>query len=376
MENLPEMKILNVLLLGLCLIFTPFALGESAPKLRVEENGTIHVPAFELPESAFLSQETREVLKRGRELSTQFKSECPSIEGKDKVEIPAIRRCQAEEFYSTQFYKDFRSRYKVDMAPRKIGGVYTEEFTSVEGVSKNNRNRVLINVHGGGFQNGSRTASQLESIPIASIGKIKVISIDYRMAPVYAFPAASEDVAAVYRELLKDYEPKNIGIYGCSAGGVLTAQSIAWFQNEGLPLPGAAGMFCAAASRAIDENVRAWVRSDGSYIAGALSGRDNEKLSGATHPYLKGAFQSFLGAPANDDSVMAKFPPSLLITATRDFALSDVVSTHAQLIRLGVEADLHVWEGMSHGFLYSSELPEAREAYNVIVKFFQKHLGT
>jgi monoterpene epsilon-lactone hydrolase len=71
--------------------------------------------------------------------------------------------------------------------------------------------------------------------PIASIGKIKVISVDYRQAPEYAFPSASEDVATVYRELLKTYKPTNIGIYGCSAGGLLTAETIAWFQKEKLP---------------------------------------------------------------------------------------------------------------------------------------------
>src|SRR6185312_14600393 len=87
-----------------------------------------------------------------------------------------------------------------------------------------------------------------ESIPIASIGKIKVISIDYRMAPEYTFPAASDDVVAVYRQLLKTYKPKNMGLYGCSAGGLLTAESISRFQKESLPLPAAIGMFCSGAS--------------------------------------------------------------------------------------------------------------------------------
>jgi monoterpene epsilon-lactone hydrolase len=59
----------------------------------------------------------------------------------------------------------------------------------------------------------------------------------------------------------------------------------------------------------------------------------------------------------------------------QDFALSEVVVTHAQLIRLGVQADLHVWEGMSSIFTNDPEFPESREAYNVTVQFFDKHLG-
>ena len=65
--------------------------------------------------------------------------------------------------------------------------------------------------------------------------------------PDNKFPAASEDVASVYQELLKKYKPKNIGIYGCSAGGMQTAMSVAWFQKHSLPLPGAIGIFCASA---------------------------------------------------------------------------------------------------------------------------------
>jgi len=72
--------------------------------------------------------------------------------------------------------------------------------------------------------------------------------------------------------------------------------------------------------------------------------------------------------------VLSRFPPSLLITGTRDLVLSAAAHTHARLISAGAESDLHVWEGMWHGFLLDVELPESREAYHVIDKFFAKHL--
>ena len=61
-----------------------------------------------------------------------------------------------------------------------------------------------------------------------------------------AIPAASEDVEAVYRELLKEYQPEHIGIFGCSAGGGLTAQAVAWFLSKALSRPRAVGIFAAA----------------------------------------------------------------------------------------------------------------------------------
>ena len=57
--------------------------------------------------------------------------------------------------------------------------MYTEVFTPKEGIAPKNKDRVLINVHGGHFKSGARTYGHLESMPIAAKGKIKIISIDY-----------------------------------------------------------------------------------------------------------------------------------------------------------------------------------------------------
>ena len=79
--------------------------------------------------------------------------------------------------------------------------------------------------------------------------------------------------------------------------------------------------------------------------------------------------------PVRSDAVMSAFPPSLLITATRDHALSSVVQTHARPVALGVPAELHVFEGLGHGFFYNPELPESREMYALVAAFFNAHLG-
>ena len=104
-----------------------------------------------------------------------------------------------------------------------------------------NRGRVLINLHGGGFVSDS--GSLIEGVPIANLTKIKVVSVYYRLAPENPFPAAVDDVVAVYRELLKTYKPQGIGIFGTSAGAILTCEVAVRLKQLGLPLPAALGAF-------------------------------------------------------------------------------------------------------------------------------------
>jgi epsilon-lactone hydrolase len=354
--------------IGLGLAMLSFGDGVAAESLQAKETETIHVQAFDLPESSYLSEDTRTTLARQHILwAAASRSSCAPMLGAPRESVAEVRHCQAAEFYETSVYKDVRNRYPVVVAPQEIGGVYTEVFTPVGGVASKNKERVLINLHGGGFLEGSRSISHLESIPIAAVAKIKVISVDYRQAPEYRFPAATQDVVAVYRQLLKTYKPENIGIFGCSAGGLLTAQTVAWLRKELLPIPGAIGMFCMGASYT--------GKGDSSIIAHAIEGSSEADFA-KYYEYFEGANPNDpLVYPVLSNQVMAAFPPSLLITGTRDHAMSSVVYTHSRLVELGVKADLHVFEGMGHAFFYNPELSESREVFDLVSKFFYSHLG-
>jgi monoterpene epsilon-lactone hydrolase len=265
-----------------------------------------------------------------------------------------------------------KEKYAVKLQAQTIVGVYADVVTPQDGVSAANKYRVLINVHGGAFYNGARTESLVESIPISALGKIKVVSLDYREGPENKFPAASEDVAAVYKELLKRYRPKNIGIYGCSAGGQLTAEAVAWFQKEKLPTPGAIGIFCAGAVRGTS--------GDSAYIAPPFAYAQMPPPPGYEGKEPGGYFagtnaEDPLVSPAYSLGVLAKFPPTLIMSASRDMALSAALFTHTQLLKAGAPAEIYVAEGMWHGFMFAPDLPEGADALNVIVKFFDRHLG-
>jgi epsilon-lactone hydrolase len=259
--------------------------------------------------------------------------------------------------------------YPVEIKSEKIAGVGTDIVTPAGRVSSANRGRVLINLHGGAFLWGAHSGGLVESIPVASVGKLKVISVDYRQGPEATFPAASEDVAAVYEALLRHYKPQNIGIYGCSAGGILTAQSVVWIAAHGLPRPGAVGTFCASL-------VETW--GDSAFVGPVLSGNApvTKPLLLVNLPYFKGADpHDPLVFPGVSAAALAHFPPTLLISGSRDFALSSVLRSHALLVQAGVDAELHVYEGMWHSFFSDPELPESRAAYDVMARFFDRHLG-
>jgi monoterpene epsilon-lactone hydrolase len=354
----------------------PPAAAQQAPRIVVDDDGTVHVPALAVPQSAYLSPE-------GKAYVTQHL--------KDMLNPPPAGPEKGVPGFMAGYLARQRVLYPSDREDTTIAGVHVYVYTPKAGISDRNRTRVLINLHGGGFSGCWPGCAELESIPVAGVGRIKVVSVDYREGPEFKHPAASEDVAAVYKELLKTYRPANVGIFGCSAGGMLTAMSVAWFQTHNLPNPGAVGIYCAGAGN--PAGVSGIGGGDAAYTSVPLGEARVPMAPRAPRPSAaptgargggRGAGPGYLGGtdpkdpmvnPIASDAVMSKFPPTQIITGTRGMELSSALYTHQQLVKLGVEADLHVWEGLFHGFFYNPDVPECKDAYNVMVKFFDRHLG-
>jgi acetyl esterase/lipase len=360
----------RVMAAGTTLLLT-LGIATSAPSAGarpVDENANLSIPAHTLPYSDLASAEAKKAYVGAIERYSRFPRINPGAS-------PEEWRKTLEQFDEVM-YSDLvarqRALYPVKIEQQKIGGVPTEVFTPESGVSAANKQRVLVNLHGGGFLTGSAgPGGRFESIPVASLGKIKVIAVDYRQGPQYAFPAASEDVAAVYRELLKTYQPENIGIYGSSAGGLLTAQAVAWFQKHGLPRPGAVGVWAAGAGTRGRGDSASWG-------ATAVYSPPAEPRSGPATPmgYMaKAKLDDPLGYPATSAEVLRQFPPTLLITGTRAGELSSAAVTHAMLLKQGVDSMLYVTEGGWHGSFYLPDVPESRDALEYAVRWFDRHLG-
>jgi acetyl esterase/lipase len=356
-----------LLLLALAFANPATAQAIGAPSAQIDPDGTVHAPSFLAPFSTYASPEAKADFIKTHQPGHTSAAMAGVNHGDPKVLRETLDRSLAPQI------EHAKAVYPVKVEAWTVDGVYTDIVTPASGVPARNAKRVLINLHGGGFLFGARTIALMESIPIASVAGMKVVTVDYRQGPENHFPAASEDVATVYRALLKQYKPEDIGIFGCSAGGMLTGESLIWFQTHNLPTPGAAGIFCAGAGHTLE--------GDSRYFSAALNGQVPPPSTPDKPGNLPMAY--FDGANPNDPQVtpleslamMAKFPPTLLVTATRDIAMSPVITTHQTLTRLGVDAELHVWDGLQHSFFTNIDLPESKEYFDVVARFFDKHLG-
>jgi acetyl esterase/lipase len=262
---------------------------------------------------------------------------------------------------------DARKLYPVNIEETTIAGVRSDVITPLT-MPDANKGRVLINLHGGGFISDS--GSLIEGIPICNLSKIKVVSVYYRLAPENPFPAAVDDVVGVYKELLKTYKPTNIGIFGTSAGAILSAEALVKLKQLNLPLPAALGFYTGLADfshTADSQQLFALNGFSGNIAPGDPNGLHDQSYVGNTDPkdpVLSPIFADLHG-----------FPPTQLVTGTRDMLLSNTALFHLALLRAGVDARLLVYEAMPHAFWYHFQFPETRECLEMMAKFFDEKVG-
>jgi acetyl esterase/lipase len=79
-----------------------------------------------------------------------------------------------------------------------------------------------------------------------------------------------------------------------------------------------------------------------------------------------------LVSPSASPAVLAKFPPTLLVTGSRSGEMSAAARSAIDLAKQGVDARLFVWDGMDHGFFYNPDLPESQEAFDLMTRFFRQ----
>ncbi len=348
------MKITTLHLIA-AIAIAPHLAAQSAPatpqdSATFDPDGTAHITRV-IPMPATASPEAQKWL----ESLNQQKVGPP--------ESLAERRSRTDEWRVRQS-AEARRLFPVNVEETTTAGVRTDIITPLSGAGK----RVLINLHGGGFNSDS--GSLIEGVPIANLTKIKVVSVYYRLAPENPFPAAVDDVLAVYKELLKTYPPKSIGIFGTSAGAILTAEVAVRLKQLALPEPAALGIFSGSADYSRPGDSRQMFSLNG--LPGRMEPTDPDHLPG----------DQYVGKTDRNNPVLSPIfadlhgmPPTLLVTSTRDLLLSDTTIFHRSLLAAGDDAQLVVFEALPHAFWYHFEMPETKEALDLMARFFDEKLA-
>lgn len=255
--------------------------------------------------------------------------------------------------------------YPVHRSEGTMAGVPVRIITPVSDMIPD---RVLLNLHGGGFNSDS--GSWTETIPLANLTRMKVVAVLYRLAPEHPFPAGIDDGIAVYKELLKTYKPEHIAIYGTSAGAIMTGELAVKLKQLGLPMPGALGIFSGMGDFSREGD------SEAMYALNGLSGHHEPPAAHPHDPYYFGSLDPHDPVLSPLFADLHNMPPTLFITSGRDMLLSGTTILHRAFLRAGNDnAQLVVFEGLSHAFWNDATLPESKEADGLMARFFTRHLN-
>jgi len=345
---------------------------QTEPDVILQEDATVVLRNQTVPFSSYASKESRQWM-----LEKQTAPKVPSAlsfrEGGKAVE--EFRLLKDKIVYQPLLNKQI-DRYDVKISEAQIAGL-SVYIVDPKGQKANAEHpRVLINLHGGSYVEGAGAAQLIESVPIAALSGIRVISVDYPLAPENVYPTAVNKVIELYQILLKDYDARSVGIYGCSAGGALTGQVLAHLIDRQIPLPAAAGILCEGMGLPFGAG-------DGAYMSHLLNGRTPPSLLADPTAqmdrvqYFKAEdLNDPLAFPIKNEQVYARFPPVVFVTGTRAHEMSNVAHAHMKMSLSGIDSQLYIWDGQEHNFLYNADLPEARQAYELIARFFAQKLSS
>jgi len=228
---------------------------------------------------------------------------------------------------------------------------------------------VVLYLHGGGFVAGSPASHRDLAWRLSKAAGMRVLLVDYRLAPEFPYPAQIEDAFAVYGALLdRGLAPEQLAVAGDSAGANLALCLLQKVRGSDLPMPAAVVAVSTwgdltHSGDSIAENARRDhvipVRLI-DQIAAMYAGE--QELS---QPMLSPVFADFTG-----------FPPMMLHCAEEEILRDDTVRIAHSAKAAGVEVEGKIWKGVPHAFpAFAQFLPEGKTAIKEIGRFLQQHIG-
>ncbi|MFC6633690.1 alpha/beta hydrolase [Microbulbifer taiwanensis] len=260
-------------------------------------------------------------------------------------------------------------RYRVAVERRTLGGV---PVADIRPRGWKDDGRLLVYTHGGAYTfYSSRSAMPSSALVAASTG-LRVISIDYTLAPHARWRQVTDQVLAVFRALnAEDHPMERVAIYGDSAGGALAAGAVLKMRDRGLDMPAAVVLWSPWADISETGDTYATLKDvEPRYTYARLLGPAAAAYADPAeqkHPYVSPVYGDFSRG----------FPPTLIQGGTREIFLSNFVRLYQALDGAGQEVQLDIYEGMPHVFQPTlPDSPESRRALGKMQAFLDRHLDT
>ncbi|MEM9555288.1 MAG: alpha/beta hydrolase [Acidobacteriota bacterium] len=258
-------------------------------------------------------------------------------------------------------------RYEPTIARRTLGGV---DVLDIKPKGWHDDGKLLVFMHGGAYTVGSARSSLGTSLLVAHETGLRVVSVDYTVAPLAQFDQVTDEVVAVLQALAKQgYSPQDIALFGASSGGALAAGSVLKMRDQGLPMPAAVALWSPWADiTQTGDTYSTLKRAEANYVyekhlkpsADAYADPEDQK-----HPYVSPVYGDFTKG----------YPPTLIQGGTKEIFLSNFVRLYQALDTAGQWVKLDLYEGMPH--IFQAQLPdspESKQALGKMKRFLSEHL--
>lgn len=259
-------------------------------------------------------------------------------------------------------------QYQPQVEPRQLGKV---PVLDIKPKGWQDNPRVLVYTHGGAYTMHSARSRLLSAVPMAHDTGLRVIAVDYTLAPHAKWQQTTDQVVAVIRALVADgVSLKNLAIYGESAGGALAAGAVLKMRDRGLGMPAAVVLWSPWSDITETGDSYATLREEDPLLLYPASlARCAAAYADATdqkHPYVSPIYADYTKG----------FPPTLIQAGTREIFLSNAVRHYQALDTAGIPVKLDLYEGMWHIFqVLTHDIPEARLARKKVRSFLEQQWG-
>ncbi len=249
-----------------------------------------------------------------------------------------------------------------------IGGVNVEWVMPNILAEKEDTN-ICIYFHGGAYISGGMNSHRDMAAYLAQKANLKMLMVDYRLAPEHPYPAAADDAMVVYQALLaKGVDSQRLIIGGDSAGGNLALATLQSLRDEQLPLPCASVLFSP------------WL--DFSHNSESFKNNKHKDVI-LNKTILDEAVAMYApGLPVNHEKISPLFgsvthlPACLIIASKVEVLLDDARRLHEKIKCSGGDSEYVQWKNPPHAFpVLTRLLPEARQALDKTAQFMNGHLS-